>query len=379
MALPVVPPFHAIAVSRLAHQLEASGQSVIHMQFGQPSSGAPQAALAAARAALDGTAPMGYWMSEALRARLSRHYADTYGLDVPARRILLVAGASAGLTLAFSYLFEQGSRVALTRPGYGPYRNGLTALRLVPQEIDSGPEAGYQLTAAALATLDPPPAGVILASPANPTGTMVTPAELAAIAGVCRERGIRLISDEIYHGLSYGPQAVCALSLDPDAIIVNSFSKYYCLPGWRLGWLVVPDDLADGMDAASGNLFLTPPALSQHAALAAMDARDELDANLITYRANRERLMAGLHAAGISRIAPPDGAFYIYADVGHLTQDSMAFCLTLLRDTGVAIAPGIDFDPDGGQRTIRFSFAVSEAECAEAIARFSRWLADRPL
>jgi aspartate/methionine/tyrosine aminotransferase len=376
MTLPIVPPFQAIALSRRAHQLQSAGRSVLHMQFGQPSAGAPQAALAAARSAMSG-GQMGYWSSDSLRARLARHYAETYGLEIDPARIILVGGASAGLTLAFSLLFPQGSSVALTRPGYGPYRNGLAALRLVAQEIPSGPEVGFQLTAAALAATEPTPAGVILASPANPTGTMVTREELAAIAAICCGRGIQLISDEIYHGLSYGPKAHCALEVDPDAIVVNSFSKYYCMPGWRLGWLVVPERLADLFDAAAGNLFLTPAALSQHAALAAMDAQEELDGHLVTYAANRRTLIRGLEAVGITRIAPPDGAFYIYADVGHLTQDSMAFCLQLLEDMGLAIAPGIDFDPDHGKQTIRFSFAVSEAQCTDAVSRFHQWLQAR--
>ncbi len=373
MTLPPVPPFYAIEISRLAHQLKAEGLSILHMEFGQPSAGAPQAALAAARVAL-GTDPMGYWTSDALRARLSQHYAESYGVDVSPARILLTSGASGGLVLAFTALFERGDRIAMTRPGYAPYRNALQALRLTPVEIPCGPETGYRLLPAHVAALDPAPRGLILASPANPTGTMVSPEDLREIIRICADRNILLLSDEIYHGLSYGQKAHSALEFSDDAVIINSFSKYYCMPGWRLGWMVVPENMAAQLDVISGNLFLTPSSIAQHAALAAMDAREELDLHLETYRANRTHVIAALEKLGVTRIAPPDGAFYVYADIGHLTNDSMQFCKDLLRATGLTIAPGIDFDPENGARFIRFSFAVSEAQCVDAMARFSTWV-----
>jgi aspartate/methionine/tyrosine aminotransferase len=240
-------------------------------------------------------------------------------------------------------------------------------------EIPCGPESRYQLTAAMLAALDPAPAGVILASPANPTGTIIPAEDLAAIAEVCRARGIRIISDEIYHGLTYAEPTRSMLEFEPRAIVVNSFSKYFSMAGWRLGWVIVPRDEAARAVAYMGALFLTAPSLAQHAALVAMDCRDELEAHVATYRRNRELLLEALPALGLRNIAPPDGAFYIYADVGQLTDDSLAFCKQLLRDTGVATAPGIDFDPVDGHRFIRMSFAVSTAEIEEAIRRLVPW------
>lgn len=370
MSLPDVPPFYAIEISRLAHQLKAGGTQIIHMEFGQPSAGAPQLALAAARAAL-GTDAMGYWNSAALKLRLVRHYADTYGVRIPASRILLTSGASGGLVLAFTALFAAGDRIAMTRPGYAPYRNALKALRLTPVEIQCGPEANYKLTADHVAALDPAPRALILASPANPTGTMLSRAEFAAIIDVCATRNILLLSDEIYHGLSYGGKASSALELTDDAIIINSFSKYYCMPGWRLGWMVVPDHLAEPLDNIAGNLFLTPSSIAQHAALAAMDAQEELDGHILVYEHNRAHIVAALQKIGVTSIAPPDGAFYIYADIGHLTNDSLHFCKNLVQATGVAIAPGLDFDPENGHRFVRFSFAVSKAECEDAMMRFA--------
>jgi aspartate/methionine/tyrosine aminotransferase len=373
MILPDVPPFYAIQISRIAHQLKAEGRSILHMEFGQPSAGAPQAALEATRAIL-GNDPLGYWTSSALKERLSKHYREVYGVEVAPSRILLTSGASGGLLLAFTALFERGEQIAMTRPGYAPYRNALKALRLTPVEIDCGRETGFQLQPAQLAALTPAPAGLIFASPANPTGTMAAVGDLKEIVEICKKRDILLLSDEIYHGLSYGKKAHSVLEFTQDAIVINSFSKYYCMPGWRLGWMVVPAHLAEPLDIISGNLFLTPSSLAQHAALAAMDAGAELDIHVETYSQNREHIIAELQKLGVSNIAPPDGAFYIYADVSHLTKDSMQFCKDLLRATGVAIAPGIDFDPQNGHHFIRFSFAVSTTECREAMQRFSAWV-----
>jgi aspartate/methionine/tyrosine aminotransferase len=373
---PEVEPFHAISISRLAHALQAQGRSVIHMEFGQPSTGAPQAAIAEAHRVLDREA-MGYWESTPLKARLSRHYQDAYGLDIDPDRFILTCGASPALVLALSAVFRPGDRVALGRPGYVAYRNTLKALHLNPVEIACGPQMRFQLTAESLAALDPAPQGVIIASPANPTGSILEPDEMAAIAEVCRARGVRIISDEIYHGLSYGEPARSMLEFQPEALVINSFSKYFSMVGWRLGWLLAPAcDLARAR-AYVGNFFLTAPSLSQHAGLAALDCREELDGHIHVYRRNRQLLLDALPQLGLRTIAPPDGAFYIYADIAHLTDDSLEFCETLLRDTGVATAPGLDFDPVEGRRFFRMSFAVSTPQIEAAIARMTPWFAAR--
>jgi len=367
-----VDPFHAIAISRLAHKLSAEGRSVIHMEFGQPSTGAPAGAIAAAHHILDHD-PMGYWESSALKARIARHYRDAYGVAIDPEQLLLTCGASPALVLALSCRFAPGARVALARPGYVAYRNTLRTLYLDPVEIGCGPAERFQLTARAIARLDPAPRGLIVASPANPTGTIIARDEMAAIASVCQARGIHIVSDEIYHGLSYGAPASSMLEHDPNAIVINSFSKYYSMAGWRLGWAVVPPKLIGPARARMGNLFLTPPALAQHAALAAFACEEELAGHVHGYARNRDLLLDALPALGLRRIAPPDGAFYIYADIGHLTDDSLAFCERLLRDTGVATAPGLDFDPVEGHRFIRFSFAISTPLIEEAIARMVPW------
>ena len=371
-----IEPFQAIALSRLAHQLKAEGARIIHMEFGQPSTGAPAAAIAEAHRVLDAD-PMGYWASEALKQRIARHYAEAYDVVVDPDRIVLTCGASPALVLALSSAFKPGDRVATARPGYVAYRNTLKALHMVPVEVGCGPAERFQMTAKILADMDPAPAGVIIASPANPTGTIIQPDELEAIAAVCRARGIRIVSDEIYHGLSYTLPAVSMLRFEPSALIVNSFSKYYSMVAWRLGWLVAPDDLKAAAYSRMSNLFLTPPSLSQHAGLIAMDCTPELEGHVEVYRANRALLLDALPAMGLNSIAPPDGAFYIWADIGHLTNDSLAFCERLLRDTGVATAPGVDFDPVDGRHFIRLSFAVSTAETREAIERITPWFAAR--
>lgn len=367
-----IDPFRAIAISREAHRLEAEGRSILHMEFGQPSTGAPAAAITEAHRVLDSD-PMGYWESPALKERIALHYRDRHGVAIDAEQVLLTCGASPGLVLALTSLFMPGDRVVIARPGYVAYRNTLRTLYLEPQEVACGPAERYQISAATIEAIDPPPHGLILASPANPTGTIIPPEELARIATVCAARGIRIISDEIYHGLSYGAPAHSMLEYAPDAVVVNSFSKYFSMAGWRLGWVVFPRDLIEAARARMGNLFLMPPSLAQHAGLTAFDCREELDGHVATYRRNRELLLAALPALGLQEIAPPDGAFYIYADVGHLTDDSLSFCQRLLRDTGVATAPGIDFDPQDGQRHIRLSFAVATTQIEDAIARMIPW------
>ena len=368
--------FHAMSVSALAHRLATEGRSVIHMEYGQPSTGAPAAAIAAAHDTLD-TDAMGYWESQPLKTRIARHYHERDGVEIDPSQIILTCGASPALVMALSLTGWPGARVAFARPGYVAYRNNARALFMEPVEVPCGEQAGYQIDAAAIAALNPAPDIVILASPANPTGTVIADDELTRIAQVCAERGIAIIADEIYHGITFGKTARSVLAAAPDALIVNSFSKYYSMPGWRLGWLVVPPAMVDQARARMGNLFLTPPVLSQKAGLVAFDCTAELESHVATYARNRDLLLAALPALGLSHIAPPDGAFYIYADVGHLTDDSLGFAMRLLEDTGVAIAPGVDFDPVEGNRFIRFSFAVSTPLVVEAIARMVPWFAGK--
>ena len=369
-----IDPFHAIAIGELAYQLAAQGRSVIHMEYGQPSTGAPSKSIAVAHEVLDRD-PMGYWESPRLKERIAQTYAEAHGMTIDPDQVFLTCGASPALVLALGCLFAPGERVALARPGYVAYRNTLRALYLEPVEIECGAAQRYQLTAEALAALDPAPAGVILASPANPNGTVLAESEMAAIAAVCRARGIRIISDEIYQAISYVGPVASVLPHAPDALIVNSFSKYFSVAGWRLGWLVVPPELIETARARVGNLFLTPPSLAQHAGLAAFDCREELEGHIAAYARNRAIMLEALPAMGLSRIAPPDGAFYIYADIGHLTNDSLSFCRRMLEDTGVATAPGLDFDPVNGHHFMRFSFAVSTAEVEEALRRVGPWIA----
>ena len=372
-----VDPFYAISISGLAQRLKAEGRSIIHMEFGQPSTGAPAEAIAAAHRVLD-TDAMGYWSSEPLKSRIVRHYAETYGVAIKTSQITLTGGASPALVLALSSLFKPGDVIAMARPGYVAYRNTAKALNLVPLEIACGIETGFRLSAERLAAIDPAPAGLILASPANPTGTITPPDELKAIAEVCRARGIQIVSDEIYHGLSYEGPTHSMLEFAPGAVVVNSFSKYFSMAGWRLGWLVVPPDHAARAVAYMGALFLTAPSLAQHAALVAMDCREELEGHLTTYRRNRALLLEALPKLGLEKIAPPDGAFYIYADVSRFSGDSLALCRQILEDTGVALAPGIDFDPVEGRHYIRLSFAVSTLLVEEALRRLTAWFQARP-
>ncbi len=369
-----IDPFYAMEINRLAHHLK--GRTVIHMEYGQPSTGAPQAALAVAHRVLD-TDAMGYWESRPLQEALASLYRRRYGLTIAPERFVLTCGASPALVLALSAFFSPGDRVVLARPGYVAYRNVLKALHLVPVEIACGPETRYQLSAAHVEALDPAPQGVIVASPANPTGTIIAGAELQKIADAARARGAIIISDEIYHGLSYTGPAATMLAFDPEAFVVGSFSKYFSMVAWRLGWLLAPEDKAERARAFCGNMFLTAPSLSQHAGIAALEATDELEKHVDVYRTNRDLLLKALPRLGLDRIAPPDGAFYLYVDVGHLTDDSLQFCKQMLTDTGVAAAPGIDFDPVEGRHYIRLSFAVSTAETEEAIARLAPWFAAR--
>ncbi|MCI1437637.1 MAG: aminotransferase class I/II-fold pyridoxal phosphate-dependent enzyme [Acetobacter indonesiensis] len=372
MTVPHIDPFHAMTISALAHKLAAEGRSIIHMEFGQPSTGAPQKAIERAQHVL-ATDPMGYWESQPLKERIVQHYQDAYGVSLTADQIILTCGASPALVLALTVSFVPGARVALARPGYVAYRNVLRALHMEPIELACGEAERFQLTAEAIAALDPAPQGLILASPANPTGTILSAAEMQAIVRVCQDRKLCIISDEIYHGLSYGEPAHSVLEYDATALVVNSFSKYFSMAPWRLGWLVVSPEKVDAARARMGNLFLTPSSLSQHAGLAAFQCQDELEGHVQTYRRNRDLLLKALPQLGLNHIAPPDGAFYIYADISHLTNDSLAFCKQLLLETGVTTAPGVDFDPVEGTHFMRFSFAVSTDRIEDAIARMIPW------
>lgn len=344
------------------------------MEFGQPSTGAPRKAIEAATEILqrDG---MGYWESAALKERLCQHYFQTYNVRLKASQIALTAGASAALVSALSSRFNPGDVIAMARPGYVAYRNTVKALGMLPLELECGPEERFSITPDRLLQLDTAPAGLIIASPANPTGTIMSADELAEIANICRDRGITIISDEIYHGLSYTRPTHSMLEFEPDAMVINSFSKYFSMAGWRLGWLVSPEAHASTAAAYTAILFLTAPSLAQHAALVAMDETEELESYLDTYRANRDLLLKALPEIGLEDIAPPDGAFYIYANTRRFSDDSMDLCRRILQDTGVVLAPGIDFDPVNGKHFIRISFAVSTGETIEAIERLKDWFA----
>lgn len=368
-----IPPFYAGLVGQLGLARRRAGLPLIPMHFGQPSSGAPAAAIAAAHHVLDNE-PLGYMESAALIERLARHYQEAYGVNLEPQRILLTAGASAGLVAAFAALFNGEDRIALVSPGYPAYRNTLRAMGLTAVEMHCERAESYRPTPAMLAALDPAPSGFVLASPANPTGAMLDAAALEEMVCYCREKSITLISDEIYHGITYDQAALSALQFDDRAIVINSFSKLYRMPGWRLGWMVVPEDFAHQISAYLINMFLTPSTLAQHAALVAMDETDDLQAGVEIYRQNRQHLIVGLAALGITEIAPPDGAFYLYADVGHITNNSLAFCIRAVEETGVALAPGIDFDLQHGHRYVRFSFAVSPTEIATALELLQAWL-----
>ena len=374
-----IPPFYAGQVGARAAERARRGLEVIPMHFGQPSERASPAALAAARKHLEGRSagPVGYWESAALRERIALHYREQHGVEVAPERILLTTGASAGLVATFTALFAAGDRVALARPGYPAYRNALRALGRVPVEIDCGPEHGFRLAPAMLPPTSEALHGLLVASPANPTGSVLGAAELAALAGECRRRGLRFISDEIYHGITYAGQCTTALQVEPEALVINSFSKLFRMPGWRIGWLVAPPACVAPLHSHLINFFLTPPAIAQHAALAAFDDLSLLHRSVETYAANRARLLEALPAMGITGIAPPEGAFYLYVDVSRLTDDSLAFCKELLDDTGIAIAPGIDFDPVRGSGFVRLSFAISEREVERAIALLGPWLGAR--
>ena len=370
-----IPPFLVMEVMRAADAREAAGDDVFHLEVGQPSSAAPRGVLDAAKAALDDDV-LGYTLALGigeLRQAIADHYRDFYGVDVAADRIVVTTGASGAFLLAFLAAFEAGDRVALALPGYPGYRHILSALGNRPVAMAAGPDTRFQPTVEMIEALDEPVQGVIVASPSNPAGTVIPEAELARLAGHCDDRGMRLVSDEIYHGITYGAAAATAAAFSETAIVINSFSKYFSMTGWRLGWMVVPEDLIRPVESLAQNMFISPPTLSQRAALAAFDCGAEIAANIARYARNRELLLAELPKAGFTALAPADGAFYIYADVSHMTNDSQAFCRRMLDETGVAATSGVDFDPERGNAYVRFSFSGSTEDMAEAARRLRHW------
>jgi aspartate/methionine/tyrosine aminotransferase len=360
-----------------ARALEAQGRSVIHMEIGQPGTGAPAGALAALARALPDD-PMGYSVAlglPALRAGIAALYKRWYGVDLDPARVVVTAGSSGAFVLAFTALFDAGARVGLGEPGYPSYRQILRALSLTPVGLPTSLENRLQPVPADFAGVELD--GLIVASPGNPSGTMLDLAAMRALIEACAARGISFISDEIYHGLHYEAPAVSALQVSDDVYVINSFSKYFSMTGWRVGWMVVPPDHIRTVERLAQNMFICPPHASQIAALAALDCIDELEANRATYAENRRLMLEGLLRAGFTRIAPPDGAFYIYADVSELTEDSLAFAGEILRGAGVAVTPGLDFDPVRGRQTLRFSYAGATADVAEGLARLTAFMAGR--
>jgi aspartate/methionine/tyrosine aminotransferase len=372
-----IASFIVMDVMRAAAAAEARGVHVIHMEVGQPATAAPRAAREAVKRALD-SENLGYTLAlgtDALRERIAKLYRDWYGLDVSAERIIVTSGSSGAFVLAFLALFDAGAMVALPAPGYPCYRHILTALGARPVGIETGPDTRWMPTARQIETTHAAEnlAGLLIASPANPTGTMLEPERLQAIAELCQRKGIWFISDEIYHGLTWGLPQATALQFSNQAIIINSFSKFFSMTGWRVGWMVVPDGLVRTVERLAQNLYISPPAVSQVAALGAFDGIDELERNKKVYAANRALLLGELPKAGLEAIVPADGAFYLYADVGRFTDDSLAFAKLMLEETGVAATPGVDFDEARGRRFLRFSYAGSTADMGEAADRLRKW------
>jgi aspartate/methionine/tyrosine aminotransferase len=373
-----IASFIAMDVLARANALEAEGRSVLHLEVGEPGSPAPAVVAEAARRALD-AGRLGYTEAlgrEALRARIARHYGERYGIDLDPARVVVTTGSSGGFTLAFLALFDAGARVGLAEPGYPAYRNILRALDLVPVAVPVGAHNRWQVTpgdvdeAGRAARLD----GLLVASPANPTGAMLAPDALADLVDTCARRDVTFISDEIYHGLTYGLEAATALRASDRAIVINSFSKYYCMTGWRIGWMVVPPDLVRVVERLAQNLYISPPTISQIAAEAAFEAMAEYEALRRAYARNRDVLAAALARAGLGEHAPADGAFYLYCDISRFSNHSADFAARMLTETGVAATPGIDFDPVNGSSYLRFSYASDPAVIDEAAARLERWL-----
>ncbi|BCN62389.1 aminotransferase class I/II-fold pyridoxal phosphate-dependent enzyme [Rhodococcus hoagii] len=379
-----IPAFHVMDVWKAANERQRTHGDVLSLAAGQPSTPAPQPVLRAARESLDNLL-LGYTETfgiEPLRQAIADYHRGRSGYDVHPDEVVVTTGSSGAFTLLFLAAFDVGDTVVVARPGYPAYRNTLTALGCNVVEIDCGPETRFQPTVAMLEQMDTPPAGLIVASPANPTGTVIDPAELAALARWCEEHDTLLISDEIYHGIEFsgelagGQPTASAWETSREAVVIGSVSKYFSMTGWRLGWMLVPEHLRRALQRLSSNMTVCPPAISQYAAVAAFtdESRAELDGHVQRYAANRELLLTGLPKLGLTELAPADGAFYVYADIAHLTDDSTSWCARLLADTGLALAPGIDFDTAHGDHTVRMSFAGATAEIRDALVRLERWL-----
>jgi aspartate/methionine/tyrosine aminotransferase len=376
-----IASFMVMDVMTAAAAAEAAGRHVIHMEVGQPATPAPRTARAAAETAIAGET-LGYTLAlgmPALRERIAQHYRDWYGVTLDPARVVITSGSSAAFILSFLSIFDPQDRVALPSPGYPCYRHILTALGQRQEIIETGPETRWMPTVAQLDAVSDRISGILLASPNNPTGTMLEETRLKEILELCRRRDLWFISDEIYHGLTYERPAVTALAYSDDAIIINSFSKYFSMTGWRVGWMVVPEGLIETVERLAQNLYICPPAVAQVAALGAFDGFDELEQNRAVYKANRALLLAELPKAGFDKLVPADGAFYIYADVSDYAADSLAFSRQLLDETGIAATSGIDFDADRGQQYLRFSYAGSTEDMEEAVRRLAQWTAKAPM
>lgn len=372
-----VDPFIVMDVMQAASAAEEAGRHIIHMEVGQPGTGAPKGAAEALTGAMAEGA-LGYTVAlglPALRARIAQMYGEWYNVDLDPARVVITPGSSGGFLLAFTALFDSGDRVGIGAPGYPSYRQILRALGMQPVDLPAAPENRYQPVAADFAGADL--RGLLVASPANPSGTMLDRPALSALTDACEANDMSFISDEIYHGIEYDKKAVTALEVTDDCYVINSFSKYFSMTGWRVGWMVVPEDQVRVVERIAQNMFICAPHASQIAALASMDCDDELQANLAVYRRNRDLMIEGLKEAGFIDIAPPDGAFYVYADVSRFTDDSRAFAAEILEKAGVAVTPGLDFDPARGHKTLRFSYARSTADMEEGIARLKAFMAAR--
>ena len=372
-----VDPFIVMDVMDAARRAEESGKSIIHMEVGQPGTGAPSGAMDALSKALRENS-LGYTVAlglPALRQRIARLYGEWYDVDLNPERVVITPGSSGGFILAFTALFDTGDRVGIGAPGYPSYRQILRALDLEPVDFPTSAENRLQPVAEDIADLNLK--GLMVASPANPSGTMLGRSALATLIDATVAQGAHFISDEIYHGIEYEAKAVTALEISDDAYVINSFSKYFSMTGWRVGWMVVPEDHVRVLERLAQNMFICAPHASQIAALAAMDCEEELQANLAVYAENRRLMLEGLPAAGFTDIAPPDGAFYVYADVSAHTNDSRAFAAEILDQAGVAVTPGLDFDPIRGATTLRFSYARSTEDIREGLARLKRFMAQR--
>jgi aspartate/methionine/tyrosine aminotransferase len=376
-----VPPFMVMDVVAAAARIESAGGRVVHMEVGQPAAPAPATAIAAAKEAL-AAGRLGYTETlgiPSLRARIARHYAETYGIAIDPEQVVVTTGSSAGFMLAFLALFEPGDRVAVAVPGYPPYRHILAALGCEPVPIETSQATRWSITGEALlaAHRAKPLAGVLVASPANPTGTMMQADALASLCRTAEDAGIRFISDEIYHGLDYAFAAETAARLSANALVINSFSKYFCMTGWRVGWMVAPATLVRPIERLQQNLAISVPTLSQIAAEAAFDGRAEMETVKRGYVENRQILLDGLPKAGLDTFLPVDGAFYLYADVSRFSSDSFDFAKRMLEEAGVAATPGVDFDPLYGRKFLRFCYAGSAQEMHDAVGRIGRWLKAR--